>query len=103
MPIFSCGLTQFFSLRKNQKDAHLKMKHHGAFVLEFGRREVPRTRVARNDPFSPPHVWYASHPACVSQPFWGCERRWRADRPTDSVGRESLISVAESRELGRFL
>ena len=46
---FGFGLTQPW---ENQKDAHLKMKHDGAFVLEFGRREVPCTRVGRNDPFS---------------------------------------------------
>ena len=60
---FGFGPTQIFFPWENQKDAHLKMKHDGAFVLEFGRREVPCTRVGRNRPFSPPYVWYRPHPA----------------------------------------
>jgi hypothetical protein len=64
---FGFGLTQIIFPWENQKDAHLKMKHDGALALEFGRREVPRPRVGRNDPFSPPYVWCTPHPACASQ------------------------------------
>jgi hypothetical protein len=50
----------------------LKIIHHGALALEFGRREVPCVRVGRNDPFSPAYVCPSSHPACGTQPIIKC-------------------------------
>ena len=82
---FGFGLTQPW---ENQKDAHLKMKHDGAFVLELAEMTLPAAvRVVRPPPGvrDPTFLRPAALPpgqagACHSKHSRDCHRsRWQRD------------------------
>ena len=67
MAILGIGCPNFFVYAKNQSCQARGAEQHGTFVLEFGRWEVPCTRVARLDPFRQVHLCYPL-PVGVQEP-----------------------------------